>query len=349
MSTSSNAKGDVGDADLVVAREHEGMPADGFLRARLALSWGAARALIERGKVSVDGARLRVIDRRLREGEQVQVRARAPRLDRAALDDAAIVHVDAHLVVARKPVGLSTVPYDGAGGGMRARAANKREAGEELTFEDLVRRWLVRRAGHAPQASLGVVHRIDKETSGLLVFARTFAAKKALSQAFRVHAIERRYVALVHGVIARAARFESFLLDDRGDGLRGSAKDARVGRAAGQHAVTHVAPIALLSRDAGGDGASAIGCRLETGRTHQIRIHLAEAGHPLLGDRVYTRDRLRAGKVLIEAPRLMLHADVLGFAHPITGEALRFIDPVPDDMLAYARRLGGPGIDLDVG
>jgi 23S rRNA pseudouridine1911/1915/1917 synthase len=339
------------DASWTVEASDGGRPIDGFLRARLDVSWGAARALVERGKVTIDGARVTVTDARLRAGQRVELHARAPRADRAAargLDDAAIVHVDPHVVVARKPAGVSTVPYDGAGGGMRARAANRREEGEEITFEDLVRRWLVRRAGHAPQASLGVVHRIDKDTSGLLVFARTFAAKKALSQDFRAHAIERRYVAIVHGVVARAASFRSYLLEDRGDGLRGSARDPRLGERQGQLAITHVEPLEVLSRDAAGDGATAIACALETGRTHQIRIHLSEAAHPLAGDKVYTRDRLRAGKALLEPPRLMLHAAVLGFAHPITGEQLRFVDPIPDDVQTFARSLSGHAIEADL-
>lgn len=339
------------DASFTVEALEDGRPADGFLRARLSVSWGAARALIERGKVRVDGERLRFTDRRLRAGQQVEINARAPRADRAAsqgLDDASIVFVDPHVVVACKPAGLSTVPYDGAGGGMRARAANRREAGEEITFEDLVRKWLVRRAGHAPQASLGVVHRIDKDTSGLLVFARTFAAKKVLGQAFREHAIERRYVAIVHGLVSRPATFRSYFLENRGDGLRGSSRERRLGETTGQLAVTHVEPLGVLSRDAAGDGATAITCALETGRTHQIRIHLAESGHPLAGDRVYTRDRERVGKPLLQAPRLMLHAAVLGFTHPVTGEALRFTDPIPGDLQAFARALSGHGIDVEL-
>jgi 23S rRNA pseudouridine1911/1915/1917 synthase len=335
------------DADLVVEPADDGARADGFLRARLTLSWGAARALIERGKVTVDGARLHTIDRRLHAGERIEVRARAPRVDRGGLGDDDIVFVDAHVVVARKPAGVSTVPYDGAGGGMRARAANRREIGEEVTFEELVRRWLVRRAGHPAQSSLGVVHRIDKDTSGLLVFARTFAAKKTLGQAFRVHAMERRYVALVHGIIARELTYETFIVENRGDGIRGSPRDTRIGQANGQRAVTRVVPLDVLSRDAGGDGATAVACALETGRTHQIRIHLSESGHPLLGDKVYIRDRMRAGKPLIEAPRLMLHAAVLGFTHPITGQELRFEDPVPEDMQSCARGLSGRPLEVD--
>jgi 23S rRNA pseudouridine1911/1915/1917 synthase len=264
-------------------------------------------------------------------GASIEVRPTARRLDGIALDDAAIAYVDAHVVVVRKPAGISTIPY---------------EPGERGTLQERAHAWLVRNARHAPHASLGVVHRIDKPTSGLVVFARTLASKRALANAFREHALERRYVAIVHGIVDRAVSIESSILEDRGDGLRGSAKDPAAA-SRGQRAITHISPYETLSRDAGGDGASLVGCRLETGRTHQIRIHLSERRSPLVGDTVYTRDRLRAGKPLIEAPRLMLHAMVLGFAHPITGAPLRFVEPVPKDMIEVAAKLAGRPLDLE--
>jgi 23S rRNA pseudouridine1911/1915/1917 synthase len=192
------------------------------------------------------------------------------------------------------------------------------------------------------------VHRIDKETSGLVVFARTLAAKKVLSQAFRVHAIERRYVAVVHGVLTAPRTIRSHIVKDRGDGLRGAARDPRIGERTGQLSITHVAPIRTLARAGGAesspggrDGATLVACALETGHTHQIRIHLSEAGMPIVGDRVYTRDRLRDGRPLIEAPRAMLHAMVLGFEHPITGKKLRFVDPLPADMDETIAKVAG--------
>jgi 23S rRNA pseudouridine1911/1915/1917 synthase len=304
------------DLDLTVESSEAGKTLDGVLRARIGGSWNAVRALIERGKVSVDGQRVVSPTTRLRAGAVIAVRPAARRFDPDALSDEQIAYVDPHVVVVRKPAGISTIPY---------------EQGERGTLEEKTKHWLVRRAKHAPHASLGVVHRIDKETSGLVVFARTLAAKKQLAQMFREHTIERRYVAIVHGVVIGKHSFRSYLVDDRGDGLRGSAKQKGIGLLS----VTHAAAMEPLG------GATLIACALETGRTHQIRIHLSEAKHPLVGDRVYTRDFLRDGGALIEAPRMMLHAIVLGFEHPITGKPLRFTDPPPADFVKVASRLAG--------
>jgi 23S rRNA pseudouridine1911/1915/1917 synthase len=217
-----------------------------------------------------------------------------------ALDGSVIVHVDSQVVVVRKPAGISSVPYD------------ENETG---TLDELVRQLLKRPGSDAP---LGVVHRLDKDTSGLLVFARTLTAKRALKQAFRFHTVQRRYLAIVHGSPADQT-FKSRLLRDRGDGRRGSTNHSELGR----EAITHVKNLERLH------GASLVECRLETGRTHQIRIHLSEAGHPVVGDKVYTHGYRGT---LLPAPRLMLHAFELGFEHPASGQLLRFEEPLPDDM-----------------
>jgi 23S rRNA pseudouridine1911/1915/1917 synthase len=327
------------DVAFDVPKEGAAKLLDAVLRAHLGMSWGAVRELIKRGKVVVDGERVIDATRRMREGAHVEVHPHARRLEThpgGTLEKDAIVFLDTHVVVVRKPAGISTIPYD------------DEEAATSATLEDRVHRHLVRHARQAANASLGVVHRIDKETSGLVVFARTLAAKKQLANAFRLHVIERRYVAIVHGVMTAARKLESNIVADRGDGLRGTPRDARIGRSAGQHAVTHAAPLAVLSRDAGRDGATLIACRLETGRTHQIRIHLSEAGMPLVGDRVYTRDRLRDGRPLLPAPRMMLHAAVLGFEHPITAQRLRFTDPLPADMTKVIATLAGKPVPVDL-
>ncbi len=321
------------DVDLVAEDGDAGVALDAFLRARLATSWGAVRTLVERGKVSVDGARVTEARTPLRKGSRIEIRPRASRLVRpheSVLDDAQIAFFDAHIVVVRKPSGISTIPY---------------EAGERGTLEEKARNWLVKRAKHAANASLGVVHRIDKETSGLVVFTRTFAAKKVLGAAFRAHTIDRRYVAIAHGLITAKRTFRSYIIEDRGDGLRGSPKDQTLGERIGQLAITHAAPMTTLGD--GGSSATLIACALETGRTHQIRIHLSEAGHAIVGDRVYTRDRIRDLQHLIEAPRLMLHATVLGFDHPITGKPVRFTEPPPADFLAMAKKLARREIKVD--
>jgi 23S rRNA pseudouridine1911/1915/1917 synthase len=273
------------------------------------MSWNAARRMIESGKVSVDGRRELDPTALVREGAIIGVSMAAPK-PRAespvAGDD--IVYVDPHVVVVKKPAGISTVPFD------------ENETG---TLSELVHAMLKRRGG--PVAELGVVHRIDKETSGLVLFARTLAAKRALKQQFRFHSVERRYVALAHGTV-RAATHRSRLVQDRGDGRRGSTDNPILGR----DSVTHVAPLEALA------GATLIECRLETGRTHQIRIHLAESGHPLVGERVYGRD-YRGQR--IEAPRLMLHAFELGFEHPTSGKPMHFEQAIPEDMERVVRGL----------
>ncbi|MBY0524039.1 MAG: hypothetical protein K2R98_11605 [Gemmataceae bacterium] len=173
------------------------------------------------------------------------------------------------------------------------------------------------------------VHRIDKDTTGLVVFARDHAASQHLGQQFRVHSVDRRYFAVVRGK-AKAGRIESYLVRDRGDGRRGSGKETR----AGERAVTHVSVVEDLGN------FTLVECRLETGRTHQVRIHLGEAGTPICGERVY--DRPVHGAPLPDgsgAPRVALHAARLGLTHPRTGERLTWESPLPEDMLALLRRL----------
>jgi 23S rRNA pseudouridine1911/1915/1917 synthase len=201
-------------------------------------------------------------------------------------------------------------------------------------------RRLEKRRGPPPR----VVHRLDKDTTGVMVFARTRAAERELGQQFRVHSVHRRYLGLAHGDV-RAQTFRSVLVNDRGDGLRGSWR--RSGRAPeGREAVTHVEVegrhVAVC--DDGWCGVTWVRCRLETGRTHQIRIHLSEAGHPLVGEPVYIRGfvdpRVRWPPGI--SPRVMLHAAELGFVHPGTGADLAFEGPLPSDLLAWRDRLGEP-------
>jgi 23S rRNA pseudouridine1911/1915/1917 synthase len=226
-----------------------------------------------------------------------------------------LIYVDPSVVVVRKPAGISTVPFEGDA-----------DAEEGSTLDAIVRELLAKRDRLRGRAPLGVVQRLDKMTSGVLVFARTFAAKKHLGQQLRFHSMHRRYLAIAHGEVKERS-FQSYLVADRGDRLRGSAP---AGRKEGQLAITHVSPVERL------DGATLVSCRLETGRTHQIRIHLADSGHPLLGETVYVRDY--AGPVL-PAPRLMLHAAELGFLHPNDDRPMRFEAPPPADFQRVLERL----------
>jgi 23S rRNA pseudouridine1911/1915/1917 synthase len=303
----------------------EPAPLDRVVRELFELSWGQARGVIETGKVTVDGETCLVSERKIRPGSAILVNPNAPRPNRRTLEPDLIAYVDSQLVVVRKPAGISTVPFEGE---------------EGTTLDELVRRWLSKKDRRPGRAPLGVVHRIDKETSGLLVFTRTWDAKQSLSNQFRRHTTQRAYLAIAHGQMKKRT-IATELVDNRGDGLRGSAKPGSNRRQHGKKAVTHVEPIENLpgvqgqslwrsGRDAAEQEQSATLVRvtLETGRTHQIRIHLSEIGHPLVGERVYIRG-FKGNP--IPAPRLMLHAAELGFEHP-NGKMLHFEEPMPADM-----------------
>ncbi len=309
----------------VVPAELGGKSLDAVVRALFEVSWGKARGYIETGKIEADGEVVTVVERRVRAGVTVSLdlAARRPRPDE--LEKERIVFVDAHVVVVNKPAGISTVPYDDTETGTldeRVRAALQRSGRER---------------GQRPP--LGVVHRIDKETTGLVVFTRSWLAKQSLASQFRVHSVHRLYRAMVHGVMTSRS-LTSHLVEDRGDGLRGSIERMKGNRPrleAGQRAVTHVDVDERLSGGAAAkEGATLVTCRLETGRTHQIRVHLSEVGHPLIGERVYCREY--SGE-RIPAPRLMLHAAELGFLHPKTEEPMKFTVPVPADFAETLARL----------
>ena len=280
-----------------------------FVKARSGEAWSVAKRQIASGKVFVDGACVTEIDRRLVAGESIEVRTNAPR-PRDPMREGILVYDDAHVVVIDKPSDVNSVPYE------------DRENG---TAMDLVRgAW--RRAGRAATTTpLHVVHRIDRATSGLLMFAKTKQAEIGLAAQLRAHAMERSYVCVAHGAVA-SRRIESFLVEDRGDGLRGSTMRQEQGK----RAVTHVeARQALLH-------ATLCDVRLETGKTHQIRIHLSEAGHPLVGEPVYIRDF--DGPILTSS-RLMLHAATLGFEHPVTRMRVTLASPLPPEFVAVVKRL----------
>lgn len=273
-------------------------------------SWNDVRRLVRTGKIYVDGEASLDPTRLVSAGAEVELRQNAPRATRTpSLPRSAILHLDAQVVVVAKPAGISTVPYD---------------ENERGTLDELVMETISERGRRAP---LGIVHRIDKETSGVVVFTRTLSAKHHLKNQFRFHTVGRRYVAIAHGAV-KSSTIQSRLVQDRGDGRRGSTQNPELGR----EAITHVTWLESLR------GATLIECRLETGRTHQIRIHLAERGHPLVGERVYSKNF--RGE-LLAAPRLMLHARELAFEHPQTGQRLEFSQPPPADFEAVLRSLRG--------
>jgi 23S rRNA pseudouridine1911/1915/1917 synthase len=293
-------------------------PVDRALRSLFGTSWGKARGWIEDGKVRVGGALVTDATARVQAGAEIVVDEAARKRRAQELAEGEVVHADAQVIVVSKPAGLSTIPYDGT---------------EVDTLDARVRTWLERKrlVPRGQRPTLGIVHRLDKETTGLVVFTRTWLAKQALASQFRHHTVHRRYLAIAHGdVPTRTLR--SFFIENRGDGLRGSARGP--GRknppADGREAITHVTRLEPL------EGATLVACRLETGRTHQIRIHLSESGNPLVGERVYVRGYRGP---LIEAPRLMLHAAELGFIHPSTEREMRWELPTPEDMQAVIARL----------
>jgi 23S rRNA pseudouridine1911/1915/1917 synthase len=299
--------------EFTVPAPLDGSSLDAVVRELFGLSWGKARAAIETGKVSVDGARAERLTARAREGQVIRLdmNARRVRPD-TDLERSAIAYEDGHVLVVHKPAGISTVPFDES---------------ETGTLVERVNHYLRQRAGRREPPSVGVVHRIDKETTGLVVFTKSWLAKQSLASQFRAHTVHRIYYALVHGVV-RDKTIRSSILADRGDGLRGSARSRPE---EGQHAVTHVRVKERL------EGATLVECKLETGRTHQIRIHLSEDGHPLLGERVYIRNFKTD---TLPAARLMLHAAELGFVHPKTELDVAFEAPLPADMRAVLARLG---------
>lgn len=325
-----------------IPQELSGTALDGAVRALFGLSWGRARELVRRGKVSVDGQTVTDPLSRVRSGAVVVVDPAAQRPRTNELPREGLVHVDPHVVVVEKPAGVDTVAFDPDG--MGASVATRARPGEAAALDERVRAALTRREHRrGVPATLGVVHRLDKETSGLLVFTRTWAAKKALMQEFRLHTVHRRYLAIVHGAM-KGATFRTHFIPDRGDGLRGSVEHRHgrkhaIGSEKTQLAVTHVEVIERLPGTSASTPCTLVACVLETGRTHQIRIHLSEAGHPVVGDRVYTRDYLRDGGIVVAAPRLMLHAAELGFVHPATQNDVRWHSELPDDMQAVLKRL----------
>jgi 23S rRNA pseudouridine1911/1915/1917 synthase len=289
-----------------------GVTLAGALRGRfVSYSWNAVRRLCETGKVRVNGTVVTDPAARVDPTAELTIDMNAPR-PRAVTPGFRVVFEDRHLIVIEKPAGISSVPYE------------RKDVGTAL---DLIRdHWRTggRRATSTP---LYAVHRLDKETSGLLCVAKTRLGARGLHLTFQRHLAARSYLAVAHGAVT-PGRIESQLIPDRGDGLRGSTRDEKQG----QRAVTHIEVLERLP------AATVCRVRLETGRTHQIRIHLAEAGHPVVGDDVYTRDLRNAGAPALTASRLLLHATTLGFDHPVTGQPLDFAtEPPPDFVEALAK------------
>lgn len=276
-------------------------------------SWSQARELCRGGRVWVNGSAAFDPARRLAQGERVEVRSGGGK----GLSAELIVHLDPDLAVVRKPAGILTVPFE------------RQDRDTLLALARVAIRRIDAARGLPPNPTLRAVQRLDKETSGLVVFARSLHAQRHLQAQLAEHTVTRRYLAIAHGRVEDGIH-DSLLVPDRGDGLRGSWNRRGTPPTTARQAVTYVRVKQRLP------GATLVTCELETGRQHQIRIHLAEAGHPLVGETVYIRDY--RGPVL-SAPRPMLHATVLGFRHPRGDRPMSFEDPPPPDFVQVLERL----------
>jgi 23S rRNA pseudouridine1911/1915/1917 synthase len=297
------------------------------------LSWSRARALCTSGRVHLDGAPVLDAAMRVRCGARLAIDPGAPGRSAGGagtLPPDAIVHLDHDVVVVNKPAGLLSVPFD---------------EGDRDTLLQRARATLRRIEGRGGPP-LRVVQRLDKDTSGILVFARNRRAERSLQDQLRRHDVQRRYLALALGQVV-AARHDTLLVQRRSDGMRASWRGPKPPPAGAKRAITEIEPIEVLTFGAplceGAERMSAtlVACRLRTGRQHQIRIHLAEAGHPLVGEHVYVRG-YEGPFVRGYGPREgrpMLHAQRLGFVHPSTEEQVSFERDPPEDFGSLLQRL----------
>jgi 23S rRNA pseudouridine1911/1915/1917 synthase len=267
------------------------------------------QGLIERGLVSVDGAVARTASRRLKAGQSVVIELQPTEECLAFTPEPmtlAVVFEDEHIIVIDKPPGLVVHPAPGNWRGT------------------LLNGLLAHHRGAALLPRAGVVHRLDKDTSGLMVVAKTLEAMTALTRAIAARDVRREYAALAHGVVAAAPfSIEAPIGRDPVSRVRmavaGSGKAARTD-------VTRIAADAKFS---------AVLCRLHSGRTHQIRVHLASRGHALVADALY------GGTPALGLTRQALHAVRLGFDHPAGGKALRFESALPADLQAAWQQVAG--------
>ena len=273
---------------------------------RFGLSRSKAQEAVRNGRVDLDGTLCDEPGRLVGADATIAYVPSRPKARKVATR-LRVLYEDRHVVIVDKPAGLLTLPtYDG----------------ERDTLTDRVTRYLSIRHGGRPY--VGVVHRLDKDTSGAIALMKSTTALRAFQTLFKAHDIERLYLAVVEGAVSRTAgTIDKDLVADRGDLRRGVARVPGEGR----RAVTHYQVVERF-----GPVATLVACRLETGRTHQIRIHMAELGHPVLGDKVY-RPR---GQPRCKASfgRQALHARTLGFRHPLTGENVRVEAPLPPDLEA---------------
>ena len=323
--------------------DEAGQRLDRFLAARLPdISRSRLQALIAEGRVQVNGAPVTRAARKVAAGETVRLELPPPAPLALTPEDIPldIVYEDEHLIVIDKPAGLVVHPAPGHAGGTLVNALlhHVRKSGGRLSGIGGVER-------------PGIVHRLDKDTSGLLVIAKTDVAHKGLCEQFAAHGrderLHRAYLALVWGAPAlKRGTVNASIARARHDRTRMAVRhDDESARAA----VTHYEVLETFPPAVEKPVASLLRCRLETGRTHQIRVHMAHIGHPVMGDPVYARGHVASARKLPETARAALralnrqalHAAELSFIHPVSGARLCFQSPPPPDMQRLIRALRG--------
>ncbi len=321
----------------VISDEFSGQTILGWLRHQFPdHSWSRCRKMLGSRRVFVNGVVTIQDGRRLAPGDQVEIRDTAQRAPTA--DDVPIRYLDRDLVVIEKPPGIvSTRRPEELHWPLAQRLLAP--AADELAAWAILQRESKHPGGHrGTLPRLWRVQRLDRDTSGLLVFTRREEVARDLIPQFAEHRVRRIYLALVQGV-PQPGTIRSQLLRDAADGRRRSA----AGSEQGQTAITHLLDVQPFGK------FSLVRCRLETGRTHQIRIHLAEQGHPVCGETRYLPppagalppDADAAGARTVEigsVPRLALHACELGFVHPRTGAELQFEAPLPRDLSVWMQQ-----------
>ncbi|HEX6783864.1 MAG TPA: RluA family pseudouridine synthase [Sphingomicrobium sp.] len=308
--------------DVRLEPAHAGWRLDRALAAVVpTLSRERLKGLIRSGAVEAEGKALRDPAVKVRGEEALRVAVPEPKLahNEAQAIPLIIVFEDEHLLVVEKPAGLVVHPAAGNFDGTLVNAL-LHHCGGSLS-------------GIGGVARPGIVHRIDKDTSGLLVVAKTDVAHEGLAKQFAAHSIDRRYLAIVNGVPKSSEATVDAPLARSSTNRK---KIAIVEGSRGKRAVTHWKRLQVL-RD-----SALVECRLETGRTHQVRVHMASIGHPLLGDPVYGRSSKTHGNILkeLQFQRQALHAAELGFTHPVTKSRLSFSSPMPPDMQELFNALG---------
>lgn len=309
---------------ITLAADVAGQRLDKALAAALeGLSRVRLQALIAEGRILVDGAAAQSASRRVAGGEKISIDIPPPKPLALTGEDIplAILYEDADLIVLDKPAGLVVHPAPGHHGGTLVNA--------------LLAHCQGRLSGIGGVERPGIVHRLDKDTSGVMIVAKSDAAHQGLAQQFAAHDIDRAYTAIVWGrPTPLAGRIEGAI----GRHSRDRKKMAVVASGQGRSAATRYR-VERVFGPAAKPFAAQVGCTLETGRTHQVRVHMASIGHPLIGDSYYGGGRTLGLAAMPVFPRQALHARRLALHHPVTGTPLVFETPPPADMQALIAAL----------